>query len=178
MRKKRREKFAKKKEKNILMSTAINTLAQLLRPVILIQKIVRDLLEIRQMAVQQRAPDGQEVRVPRVVDLDDAPGILPRADAAAADLDDLLAADDGEGHQAAQLAVLLHRVFVIFFDVVGEIVHGDPVMLDVLHDELLGLGQLRRGEGVGFSDDGDHVGHGGEAAHQFDVEFAEAGESV
>lgn len=155
-------------------SASVDALAQLLRPVVLVQEIVCDLFQVGQMAVQQRAADGQEVRVPRVVDLDEAPRVLPRAHAAAADLDDVLGADDGEGHQAAQLAVLLHRVLVVLLDVVGEVVNGDAVVLDVLHDELLGLGQLGGRERVGFADDGDHVGHGREASHQFDVEFAEA----
>ena len=125
------------------------------------------------MAVQQGRADGQEVRVARVVDLDDAPGVLPGADAATADLDDVLGADDGEGHETPQLGVLLDRVLVVLLDVVGEVVDRDAVVLDVLHDELLGLGQLGGREGVGAADDGDDVDAGGEPLHQLDVQLAE-----
>lgn len=162
--------------KNVRASTTINALTQFLRPVILIQEIMRDFLQIGQMAMQERAPNGQEIRMPRVIDLDDTPGVLPRADAAPANVNDVFRTDDGEGHEAAEFAVLFHRVLVVFFDVVGEVVDGDAVVFDVFHDEFFGFGELGWGEGVGFADYGDYVDTGGESLHEFDVEFAEAGD--
>lgn len=97
------------------------------------------------MAVQQGRANGQEVRVARVVDLHDTPGVLAGAHLAASDLDNVLGANNGEGHQATKLGVLLNRVLVILLDVVGEVVYGDAVVLDVLHDQLLGLGELGGG---------------------------------
>ena len=107
--------------------------------------------------MQQRGLDGQEVRVARVVDLDDAPRILPRADPTPANLHHLLRAHDRKGHEPAELGILLDGVLVVFFDVVGKVVHGNAVVFDVLHDEFLGLGELGWGHGVGFADDGDYV---------------------
>ena len=139
---------------------------------------MRDLLQIGQMAVEQSRADGQEVRVAGIVHLDDTPGVLPGTNLAAADLDNVLRSDDGEGHEASQLGVLLHRVFVVLLDVVGEVVDGDPVVLDVLHDKLLGLGQLGGGERVGAADDGDDVNPRSQSLHELDVQFPEAGEHV
>ena len=73
----------------------------------------------------------------RVVDLDDAPGVLPSADPATTDLDNILRADNGEGHEAPQLGVLLDGILIVLLDVVGEVVDGDAVVLNVLHDKLL-----------------------------------------
>lgn len=137
---------------------------------------MRDLLQIGEMAMQQGTPNSQEIRVSRVVNLHHAPRILPRAHTATSDLHDLVGADDGKGHQATEFGVLLDGVLVILFDVVGEVVDGDTVVLDVFHDEFLGFGEFGRGERVGFADDGDDVYAGGEAFHQLDVEFTEAGD--
>lgn len=126
------------------------------------------------MAVQQGRTNSQEVRVARVVDLDNTPRVLAGAHLAASNLHNVLGANNGKGHQAAKLGVLLDGVLVIFFDVVGEVVDGDAVMLDILHDQLLGLGELGGGKRVGPADDGNNVGTGSEALHQLNVELAEA----
>lgn len=47
-------------------------------------------------------------------------------------------------------------------------------MLNILHDQLLRLGQFCGGEGVGLADDGDDINTGRQALHQFDIELAEA----
>lgn len=109
-----------------------------------------------------------------IINLDDTPRVLSGAYTATTDLDDFFGADDGERHQAAEFGVFFDGVLVIFFDVVGEVIDGNAVMFDVFHDELLGLGELSGGEGVGFADDGDDVDTGGQTSHKFDVEFAEA----
>lgn len=125
------------------------------------------------MAVQQGGADGEEVRVARVVDLDDTPGVLAGAHLAASDLDNIFGTNNGERHQASELGVLLDCVLIILLDVVGKVVHGDAVVLDVLHHQLLGLGQLGGGERVGPADNGDDVRAGGEALHQLNVELTE-----
>ena len=153
----RRTRRGKGKKRNDVRSTALDVLAQLVGAVVLVEEVVGDLLEVGQVAVQQGAADGQEVRVARVLHLDQAPGVLPRAHPAPAHVDGLLGADDGEGHEPPQLRVLLHCVLVVLLDVVGEVVDGDPVVLDVLHHQLLRLGQLGGRQRVGFADDGDHV---------------------
>ena len=146
-------------------STALDALAQLLGTVILVQEVVGDLLEVRQVAVEKCRADGEEVRVTRVVDLHHAPRVLAGADLAAANLHHVLGADNSEGHEASKLRVLLDRVLVVLLDVVREVVHGDPVVLDVLHNQFLGLGKLARRQRVGAADDGYHVDTGGKALH-------------
>ncbi len=158
---------------DVLGGTSVDALAQLLGTVVLIQKVVRDLLEVGQMAVQQGAADGQEVRVARVVDLDDAPRVLSGSHAPAADLDHVVRADDGEWHQAAQLRVLLHRVLVVLLGVVREVVDRDPVVLDIFHHQLLGLGQFGRRQRVGLANDRDHIHARRQTLHELDVEFAQ-----
>lgn len=125
------------------------------------------------MAVQQGGSDGQEVGVARIVDLHDTPWVLACADLATADLHGLLGADNGKGHQAPKLGVLLDCVLIVLFDIIREVVDGNAIVLDVLHDQLLGLGELGGGQGVGAADDGDHVDAGSEALHQLDVQLAE-----
>lgn len=126
------------------------------------------------MAVEEGGPDGEEVGVAGIVDLNDAPGVLPRADPATANLDDVLRTDNGERHKTPQFSILLNSVLIILFNVVGEVVHGDPVMLDVLHDKLLGLGQLGGGEGVSATNNRDDIDPRSEPLHELDVQFAKA----
>lgn len=133
-----------------------------------------NLLEIREMRVQERRADSGKVGVARVVDLNETPWVLPGTDLLAVDLNDILASDDGEGHEAAELGVLLDGVLVVLLNVVGEVVDGDAVVLNVLHDELFRLGELCGGEGIGLADDGDKIAHGREALHELNVEFPEA----
>lgn len=132
-----------------------------------------DLLQICQVAVKQSAADGEEVRVSRVLDLHKTPRVLSRSDLLTTDLQDILGTDNGERHQSPQLRVLFHSVLVVLFNVVREVVDGDAVVLNVLHHQLLRLGQLSRGEGIGLSNDGDNVDAGREALHQFDIQFAQ-----
>ena len=86
-----------------------------------------------------------------------------------------------------QLAVVLNRVLIVFFDIVREVVDRDVVVLDVLHDlatiinsraseqragqtdPLPETAKFRRGQRVGLANDGDHVDARGEAAHKFNV---------
>ena len=93
----------------------------------------------------------------RVVDLDDTPRVLASADCATLELDGLVTSDNSEWHEATELGVLLDSVLVVLLDVVREVVNGNAVVLNVLHDELLALGQLHGSERVGLADDGDDV---------------------
>lgn len=158
---------------NVHSSTALDRLAELLGTVILVEEVVGDFLQVGQMAVKKGGSDGQEIRVAGVVNLDDAPGILAGSDTAAVNLDDFFGADDSEGHETSELGILLDGVLIILLDVVGKVVDGDPVVLNVLHDQLLGFGQFGGGQGVGTADDGDDVDSGSKALHQFNVELTE-----
>lgn len=144
----------------------INALAQLLCPIILVEEVMRDLLQIRQMAMQQRTPDRQKVRVSWVIDLDNTPGILPGSNLPTVlKLNHVLRTDDRKRHQTTQLSVLLNGILIVLFDVVGEVVDGDAVVLDIFHDQLLALGELSGSQTVCLADDGDDVDARGEAAH-------------
>lgn len=137
-----------------------------------------DFLEISQMAVQKSRSDGEEVRVTRVVNLDNTPRVLASANLAAANLNNILRADNGERHEAAELSVFLDGIFIVLLDIVGEVVYGDTVVLDVLHDELLRLGQLGGGQGIGTANDGDDVASGSEALHELNVELSQTSKCV
>lgn len=134
---------------------------------------MRDLLQISQMAVKQSRTNGQEVRVAWVVDLNDAPRILTSANLAATDFDNLLGSNYGKRHESSQFGILLDGVFVVFLNVIGEVVDGDPIVLDVLHDQLLGLGELSRCKRVRATNDGDDIHTGSEALHELDVQLTE-----
>lgn len=155
-------------------SGTIHALAELLCTVVLVKEIVSDLLEIGQVAVKKGATNSKEIRVTRVLDLDNTPWVLTGADLAVLDLDKVLGANNGERHQTTEFGVLLDSILIILLDIVGEVVNRNAVVLNILHDQLLRLGQFGGCEGVGLADDGDDVNTGGEALHQFDVELAKA----
>ena len=159
---------------HVRATTALHALAELLRTIVLIQEVMGNLLQVGKMAVKERGSNGEEVRVARVVHLDNTPGVLAGADRSAADLDNVLGADNGEGHEPTELCVLLDGVLVILLDVVGEVVYGDPVVLDIFHNKLLRLGELSGGQRIGAADDGNDVNAGSETLHELDVELSEA----
>lgn len=130
------------------------------------------------MTVEQGGPNGQEVRVARVVDLDNSPWVLTSANLATANLDSLLRTYNSERHQTPKLGVLFHSILVVLLNIIREVVNGDAVVLNVLHDQLLGLGELGRGEGVGTANDGNDVDTRSKALHQLDVQLAETVQHV
>lgn len=125
------------------------------------------------MAVQQSGSNSEEVRVTGVVNLHDSPWVLASADLAAADLDGLLRANDGERHQATELGVLLHSILIVLLNVVGKVVDGNAVMFDVLHHQLLRLGEFGGCQRVRATNHGNDVNTGSKALHQLDVQFTE-----
>lgn len=130
------------------------------------------------MAVQQGGSNGEEVRVARVVNLNNTPWVLTGPNCAATDLNNILRSDDSERHKTSKLSVLLDRVLVVLFDIVREVVDRDTVVLDVLHDQLLRLGQLAGGKGVRATDDGNDVDARRQALHQLDIQLAETRHTV
>lgn len=48
--------------------------------------------------------------------------ILPRTNSSALNLDHVLGTDNGKWHEAAELSVLFYRIFIVFLDVVWEVV--------------------------------------------------------
>lgn len=159
-------------------STTLHALRQLLGTVILVQEVMGDLLQVGQMTVEQGGANGQEVRVARVVDLDNSPRVLASANLATANLDSLLRTYNSEWHQTPKLGVLFHSILVVLLNIIREVVNGDAVVLDVLHDQLLGLGELGGSEGVGTANDGDDVDTRSKALHQLDVQLAETVQHV
>lgn len=131
-------------------------------------------LKVCEMAVKKSAADGQEVRVTGVLNVHDTPRILPGPHLLAVNLNEVLGANNGKRHQTTKLSILLHGVLVVLLDIVGEVVHGNAVVLNILHDKLLGFGQFGRGERVGLADDGDDVDTGRKALHQFDVQLTQS----
>ena len=109
----------------------------------------------------------------RVLNLNDTPWVLARAHFPVVNLNEVFRSDNSEGHQSTELGVFLHSVLVILLDVIGEVVDGNAVVFNVLHDQLLGLGQFGGGERVGLSNDRNDVNTGRQALHQFDIEFTQ-----
>jgi hypothetical protein len=126
------------------------------------------------MRVQESAPNGQEVGVSGIVDLDLPPRVLASSDTPAANLENVFRSDNSERHQPSKLCILLHSVLVVLFDIVRKVVDWDAVVLDVLHDQLLGLCQLSRCQRVGLANDRNDVDAWLEPLHEFDIEFSEA----
>lgn len=155
-------------------AATINTLAELLGTPVLIEEVVGDLLQIGQVAVQESTADSQKIGVSWVVDLNHSPWVLASSDLTSSNLNGLLGTNNRKGHQSTELGVLLNGILIILFDIVWEVVDWNAVVLDILHDKLLGLCKLSWGEGVGLSDDWNDIATWGEALHELDVEFAES----
>ena len=158
---------------NVHSSTAFDTLTKLLSTVVLIEEVVGNLLQISQMAVEESRSNGQEVGVARIVNLDNTPRVLASSDLAATNLNNVFRANNGEWHKAPELSIFLDSVLVILLNIVGEVIYGNSVVLDVLHDQLLGLGQLLGCKGIGAANDRDDVDTGSKSLHQLNIEFTE-----
>jgi len=61
----------------------------------------------------------------------------PSANSPTVHLNNLLRANNGEGHQSAKFGVLLDRVLVIFFDVVREVVAVYSVSMQICGSTVL-----------------------------------------
>lgn len=125
------------------------------------------------MAVQQSGSNSKEVGVTRVINLHHTPWILAGADLAAANLHNIFRTNNSEGHQSTKLGVLLHSILIILLNIVGEVVHGNAVVLNVLHYELLRFSEFGRCQGVRTTNHGDDIDAGSKALHQLDVQFTE-----
>jgi hypothetical protein len=85
--------------------------------------------------------------------LNDPPRVSSDPHRLPVNLDLLFRSYDCEGQQGSQLLVLGNGFVVVLLGIIGEVVDGDLVMVDVLHDPLLELDEFRGGEGVGAADD-------------------------
>ncbi|KAI6748223.1 hypothetical protein HG531_008765 [Fusarium graminearum] len=101
-----------------------------------------DFLQISQVAVEQRRSNSEEIGVTWVVNLNNTPRVVTGANLTATNLNNILRSDNSKGHKATKLSVLLNSVLVILLNIVGEVVDGNAVVLDILHNKLLGLGKL------------------------------------
>lgn len=158
--------------KHLLSGSTIHALGQLLGTIILVQEVVGNFLEVCQVTVEESGSNSEEVRVARVVNLDYTPWVLASANLAATNLNNILRADNGEGHEPSELSVLLDGVFVVFLDIVGEVVDRDTVVLDILHNQFFRLGQFGGGQGISAANDGNDVASGSKALHELNVEFS------
>lgn len=89
----------KKKSVDIRRSTSFDALAEFLGTVVLVQEVMGNLLQIGQMAVEESAANGEEIRVALVLDFYDTPWVLSSSHLAATDLEHVLGADNGEWHE-------------------------------------------------------------------------------
>jgi hypothetical protein len=131
-----------------------------------------DFLQISKMAVEKGGSDREEVRVTRVVNLDNTPRILTGPNLATTNLNHIFGANNCKGHKTSELGILLDGVLIVLFDIVREVVHGDAVVLDILHHKLLRFGQFGGGKRIGTANDGNHIASGCEALHELDIEFS------
>lgn len=86
------------------------------------------------MRVQQRTSKASKVRVSRVVHFDDSPWVRSCSNGLPIHDNLFLGANDGKRHQTPQFAVVCNRLLVVLFNVVGKVVDGDAVILNVLHN--------------------------------------------
>ena len=152
---------------------AVNSPGELLGTVVLVEEVVRDLLKVGKMCVEQCGSETSKVRVFGVVNLDDTPGVFACSDGLAIDNDVLFGSNDGERHKTAKLGVVGNRLFVVLLDVVREVVDRDAVVFNVLPDSLLELLSLAESHRVGLADDGDDVDTWRETTHELDVDLAQ-----
>jgi len=154
-------------------SSTVHTLAELLGTVVFVEEVVGNLLQIGEVAVEESTADGKEIGVSGVLNLDHTPWVLASAHFLVIDLNEVLGTHNGEGHQRPQLGVLFYGVLIILLNIIWEVVDGNAIVLNILHDQLLGLGQFCGRERIGLADDGNDVDTWRQALHKFNVEFTE-----
>src|SRR3569833_2396648 len=163
----------------VALGTALLQGQQLLGAERLVMDLRRGLDQILEVSPEKEVPQVDEFAVVLVLDVDDAPSVLPGRDLLAVDNDGLLGADDSERNQRLQgrnslvyregkLRVYRQKthsdlgsvgalLIIMLVVVIGE--HLQVVEGELLLDALLeGLALLQR-QGVGLGDDGDDVDH-------------------
>lgn len=158
---------------NPIICDSAQILAYLLGTVVLIQEVMCDLLEVRQMCRQKGAPQASKVRVCWVIHTNVTPRVAPGAHWLPINDNLFLRSNNSKGHKSAQLGVVLDGVLVILFDVIGEIVDWDAVVLNVLHDTLLETSAFALGHAICLSDDWDDVDSRAQSSHELNVDFTE-----
>ena len=128
---------------------------QLLGSESLIMNLRRRFDEILEVGPGQKVAQRDELAVVLVLDVDDAPSVLPASDLLAVHDDALFRSDDSEGDEVLHLGVHAAFVVVVLFVVVGE--HAEVVEEEFFFDAFFEGHSLLKGEGVGFCDDGDDV---------------------
>ena len=93
----------------------------------------------------------------RIVHLNNSPWKHSCTNFLPLDFNNIFRTDDSKGHQAAKLVIFLNCVFIIFFNVVWEIINWNLIMIYVVHDEFFRGGEFLRSERIGFSNDGNNV---------------------
>lgn len=125
-------------------------------------------------SLQKSASQSAEIRVFWVIDLNDTPWIDSSPNGLAIKFDLLLRTHDSKRKKSTKLAVVLNRLFIVLLHIIGEVVHGDVIVLDILHDlhpnlniqrmvswvcahPLLETTQLAWSQRISFANNGDDV---------------------
>jgi hypothetical protein len=95
------------------------------------------------MRAENGSTQASEVRVMRVINFNHAPRIDTSSDGLSVNLDFLFGPNNGERKKRAQLHIVLDGIFIIFLDVVGEVVDGDVIVFNVLHDLRNWIGSVK-----------------------------------
>ncbi len=131
----------------------ITDLFQTHLPVHFVVDGMRLLTQILHVGLNEHFLQLHKVAMGLVLDLDDTPRVLAPADGLVADLDELVAAHDGEREEGVHRGVRLGAGLVVG----RELVDAHAVRLQLGHDAEFELGQLALGDVVRLCDYRDDV---------------------
>lgn len=90
--------------------------------------------DLHEMALRKESTSQTgKVRVVRVVHFDDTPRVSPSSHRLAVNQNLLLGTDNRKWKKGTEGRVVSNSLLVIFFGVIGEVVDGNTIVLDIFH---------------------------------------------
>merc|ERR1719317_1837273 len=150
--------------------TCSSPLGQPLTPEVLVVHIMGHLLQVLHVG-DKHTPQLDEVAVLRVLDIHNAPGILPASHLLTGHLYHCVCSADCERNTLPQLSHL-QFVFLIFVTVnIRETIDFDPILSDFLQNPFFQFLDLRHGKAVRFSNHRHYRYLVRELLHEVDVKW-------
>lgn len=87
----------------------------------------------RKVSRKESTSQAGKVRVVRVVHFDDTPRVSPSSHRLAVNQNLLLGTDNRKWKKGTEGRIVSNSLLVIFFGVVGEVVDGNTIVLDIFH---------------------------------------------
>eukprot|EP01137_Pigoraptor_chileana_P014892 Opistho-2@5115 len=128
------------------------------RFVVLLLRRVDQIFHVRP---QKHLAEAHKIAVVLIFNLNNAPRVLSHAHTLSSHLDLLPGSNDGKGNKRIQLCVEIRNLIIVLWKAVDR----NVIVLNLLQDALLVVGEIRRGDAIGLCNDGNDIDLVCERAH-------------